>query len=111
MCLSLSTSRRLTTLSTQETIFPKPEEFQIDLKTIIIIRNTLTNMSTRLKLRGIFSEKEMTCFLFNCVLEKVFLETQRNHRKRELINNIRLGSKKKGTPGECLAYENDMIVV
>lgn len=104
----------------RNSLFKILEEFGFDNKTRAIIRQTLTNTTSKVKFRGEISDAfEITTgvrqgdglspILFNCVLEKIIREWRRKLDNEEIEIGVRLGCKKEKLFVDCLAFADDLV--
>ena len=101
----------------RDTLFQTLEEMKVDLKTLNLIRETLTNTISKVKFMGELSEPfdvktgvrqgdGLSPILFNVVLEKVIRTWEKD------VTGIQLGRKKENiTHVKCLAFADDIAIL
>lgn len=97
------------------------KDLGLDNKTRTIIRQTLTNTTSKVKFRGEISDAfeiktgvrqgdGLSPLLFNCVLEKVIREWRKELKNLGVHFGVRLGCKRQNLDVDCLAFADDLAI-
>lgn len=97
-------------------------EFGVDTKTTEIIKQTLTDTRSKVKFMGELSKEfeiktgvrqgdGLSPVLFNCVLEKIIREWEKELDKKGLLNQVYIGGSKNGIKINCLAFADDLAIL
>ena len=104
----------------RESLFQILKEQGLDLKTLAIIRDTLTNTKSKVKFMGDISDPfeiktgvrqgdGLSPLLFNCVLEKVIHEWRKQKIEYNVDQPIKLG--RTNIKVDCLAFADDLAIL
>lgn len=104
----------------RESLFQILKEQGLDLKTLAIIKETLTDTKSKVKFMGHISEPfeiktgvrqgdGLSPLLFNCVLEKVIQEWRKQKIENNVDQPIKLG--RTNIKVDCLAFADDLAIL
>ena len=104
----------------RESLFQILKEQGLDLKTLALIRETLTDTKSKVKFMGEISQPfqiktgvrqgdGLSPLLFNCVLEKVIKEWRKQKIENKLDQPIKLG--RTNIKVDCLAFADDLAIL
>ena len=104
------------------TLFNILREMGTDNKTLQLIKETLTNTYSKVKFMGEISEpfeiktgvRQGDCLsplLFNCVLDKVIKEWEKELAEKGIKDQVRIGYKKENITINCLAFADDLVLL
>lgn len=104
----------------RESLFQILKEQGLDLKTLALIKETLTNTKSKVKFMGELSEPfeiktgvrqgdGLSPLLFNCVLEKVIQEWRMQKVEQKVDQPIKLG--RTNVKVDCLAFADDLAIL
>lgn len=104
----------------RESLFQILKEQGLDLKTLALIRETLTDTKSKVKFMGELSEPfqiktgvrqgdGLSPLLFNCVLEKVIQEWRKQKSEQNVDQPIKLG--RTNIKVDCLAFADDLAIL